>query len=96
MKAVTNFGYVIGKDMVVIRDIYVLKLSGEACRAMLDDTLIDIGYRSSRVDMDFWMNPNTNPQTGNITITMYLYMWGCFLQPPVRKPSYQLVSKSHF
>ena len=50
--------------MIVIMAMYVLKSSVSACIAMLDETLLDVGYKPSREDMDIWMDPKTNPQNG--------------------------------
>ena len=44
--------------------LYVLKSSGAAWRAILDETLLDLCYKTSGVDMDVWINPNTKPQIG--------------------------------
>mmetsp|Transcript_15996 Transcript_15996/g.23839 ORF Transcript_15996/g.23839 Transcript_15996/m.23839 type:complete len:1130 (+) Transcript_15996:7540-10929(+) len=63
-KAGTEFGSDKGKVMVVIRALYGLKSSGAAWRAMLAETLLDLGYKPSRADMDVWMKPETNPKTG--------------------------------
>ena len=44
--------------------LYGLKSSGAAWRSMIAQIHIEIGYKPSRVDMDVWMNPETNPQNG--------------------------------
>ena len=54
-KACTKFGNDKRKVMIVIRDLRASR------RAMLVDTLLDLGYKPSREDMDFWMNPETKP-----------------------------------
>ena len=64
MKPVTNFGKDKGKAMTVIRSLCILKSSQLSWRAMLADTLLDLGYKSSRVYMDVWMNNETYPRTG--------------------------------
>ena len=50
--------------MMVTRDLYVLNLSGAAWIAMIFETLLDLGYKTSRAYLDVWMKPKTNPQTG--------------------------------
>ena len=49
--------------MIVFRALYGLKSRGAAWRAMLAETLTDLGYKQSRADMDVWMKPETNPVT---------------------------------
>ena len=49
--------------MIVIRDLYGLKSIGAARRAMISETLIDLGYKPSRADMGVCMNPKNESQT---------------------------------
>ena len=49
--------------MIVMRDLYCLKSSGSAWRAMIDEMLLDLGYKPSIADMDVRMKTETNPQT---------------------------------
>ena len=48
-----------GKVMLVVHELYGLKSSGAAWRQMLDQTLIDIGYVSSKADPDVWLKAKT-------------------------------------
>lgn len=50
--------------MIVIRDLYGLKSIGAAWRAMISETILDLGYKPSIEDMDIWMKPDTKPQSG--------------------------------
>ena len=50
--------------MILIRALFELKSSGLARKAILYGTLLDLGYKPSRADMDVCMNPETNTQTG--------------------------------
>ena len=56
-----EFGTDSGCIMVVKRALYGLKSSGAAWRAMLAQTLMDLGYKSSRADPDVWIRPQTKP-----------------------------------
>ena len=47
--------------MIVKRALYGLKSSGAAWRAMLAQTLMDLGYKSSKADPDVWIRPQTKP-----------------------------------
>ena len=50
--------------MIVIRDLYGFKSSGALWRDIIAETLLDLDYKPSRLDMYVWMNPETNQQTG--------------------------------
>eukprot|EP00980_Cylindrotheca_fusiformis_P018127 scaffold5838_cov169-Cylindrotheca_fusiformis.AAC.1 len=57
-----EFGSDVGKTMVVVKKaLYGLKSSGASFRAMLAQTIYDIGYRPSKADPDVWMRPATKP-----------------------------------
>ena len=60
----TEFGSDKGKVMIIVRALYGLKSSGAAWRAMLAESLSDLGYKQSRADMDVWLKPETNPVNG--------------------------------
>ena len=49
--------------MIVIRDLYGLKSSGEAWISMLGEMLLYLGCKPSRSDMDVWMKTENNLQT---------------------------------
>ena len=50
--------------MTLIRALYGSNSSGPAWRAMIAKTLLYLDYKPLRSDMNVWMNPETNPQTG--------------------------------
>eukprot|EP00980_Cylindrotheca_fusiformis_P015627 scaffold4484_cov57-Cylindrotheca_fusiformis.AAC.1 len=56
-----EFGSDVGKTMVVKKALYGLKSSGASFRAMLAQTIYNIGYRPSKADPDVWMRPATKP-----------------------------------
>ena len=56
-----EFGTDQGSVMLVKRALYGLKSSGASWRAMLAQTLIDLGYTSSKADPDVWIWPQTKP-----------------------------------
>ena len=43
--------------MIVVRALYGLKSSGASFRALLAETLYDIGYTPSKADSDVWLRP---------------------------------------
>ena len=47
--------------MIVVRALYGLKSSGASWRAMLAQSLTDIGYTSTRADLDVWIWPAFKP-----------------------------------
>ena len=49
--------------MILIRDLSDLKSSRDSWIDILDENLLYLGYKPLISDMDFWMNPNTNPIT---------------------------------
>ena len=51
----TEFGSYTGKIMIVVRALYGLKSSGAVFKALLDETLYDIGYTLSKADPDVWL-----------------------------------------
>ena len=51
----TEFGSEKGKVMLVVRSLYCLKSSITSWRQMLDQTLRDLGYVSSKADPDVWL-----------------------------------------
>ena len=56
-----EFGTDQGSVMIVKRALYGLESSGAAWRAMLAQTLTDLGYRSTKADPDVWIRPQTKP-----------------------------------
>ena len=56
-----EFGTDQGAVMIVKRALYGLKSSGASWRAMLAQTLGDLGYTSTRADPDVWIRPQTKP-----------------------------------
>ena len=54
-----EFGSDQGSVTIVKRALYGLKSSGASWRAMLAQTLMDLGYRSSKADPDVWLRPQT-------------------------------------
>ena len=66
--------------MVVIRALYGLKSSGSTWRAMISETLLDLGYKRSISDMDIWKKPDTKPQTGKFYFDCVLVYVDDFLR----------------
>ena len=60
-RAGPEFGSDCGKIMIVVRALYGLKSAGAAFRALLAETLHDIGYVPSRADPDVWLRPGVKP-----------------------------------
>ena len=56
-KAGPEFGSLKGKYLIITRALYGLKSSGAAFRALLAETLSDLGYKPSYADQDVWMRP---------------------------------------
>ena len=56
-----EFGTDAGSVMIIKRALYGLKSSGAAWRAMLAQTLMDLGYVSTKADPDVWIKPQTKP-----------------------------------
>jgi hypothetical protein len=56
-RAGIEFGDEEGTPMLVIKALYGLRSSGAAFRALLADTLVKLGYKSSYADPDVWMRP---------------------------------------
>ena len=56
-----EFGSDSGSVMVVVRALYGLKSSGASWRAMLAQSLTDMGYVSTRADPDVWIRPAFKP-----------------------------------
>ena len=50
-----------GKIMLVVRELYGLKSSGEDFRALLAEKLHDLGYRQSIADFNVRMRPSLKP-----------------------------------
>ena len=60
-EAETEFGTEKGMVMIISRELYGLKSSGAACRAKIAETLILLGYISSKEDADVWTMQDFNP-----------------------------------
>ena len=60
-RAGPEFGSENGKIMIVVRALYGLKSAGAAFRALLAETLHDIGYVPTRADPDVWLRPGVKP-----------------------------------
>ena len=56
-----NFGSEAGNNMLARKALYGLKISGEAFRAFLTETLDAMGYRPSYADPNLWLRPAVNP-----------------------------------
>ena len=56
-----DFGSESGTIMIVRMALYVLKSSGAAFCAHLDENLNDIGFLSNKADPDLWYQPAVNP-----------------------------------
>ncbi len=54
-----EFGSDRGKIMLVVRALYGLKSSGAAFRALLAETLHELGYKPTKADPDVWIRPAT-------------------------------------
>ena len=65
-----EFGSDSGKKMIIVRALYGLKSSGAAFRALLAETLYDMGYVPSYADPDVWMRPGMKP--GNVKYWEYV------------------------
>jgi hypothetical protein len=50
-----------GCVMVIKKALYGLKSSGAAWRALLDTTLVDLGYTSTKADPDVWIRAQVKP-----------------------------------
>ena len=46
--------------IIIATSLYVLKSSGAAWRAKLAETLMSLGYKSSKLDADVWMKRDFN------------------------------------
>ena len=57
----TKFGSEAGNNMLVRKDLYVLKRSGAAFRDFLVETMDSIGYQPSYVGPDLWSYPAVKP-----------------------------------
>ena len=57
----TEFGSEKDKVDLVVSSLYGLKSFGAAWRQMLDQTLRDLGYVSSKADPDVWLKDETKP-----------------------------------
>ena len=60
-RAGPEFGSDAGKTMLITRALYGLKSSGAAFRALLSQTIYDLGYRPSKADPDVHMRPAVKP-----------------------------------
>ncbi len=56
-----EFGSEAGQIMIIVRALYGLKSSGAAFRALLADTLHDLGYVPTKADPDVWIRPAVKP-----------------------------------
>ena len=56
-----EFGTDKGSVMLIRKALYGLKSSSAAWRAMLAQSLTDLGYVSSKADPDVWLRPQTKP-----------------------------------
>ena len=59
-----EFGSEKGKNMLVVRVLYGLKSLGAAFRAVMVETLYDLGYRPSMSDPDVWLRPAIKEKDG--------------------------------
>jgi hypothetical protein len=60
-RAGPEFGSEQGQVMLVTKALYGLKSSGAAFRAMLAQTIQDLGYKSTLADPDVWIRPAIKP-----------------------------------
>lgn len=56
-----EFGSESGQIMIIVRALYGLKSSGAAFRALLAETLHDLGYKPTKADPDVWIRPAVKP-----------------------------------
>jgi hypothetical protein len=56
-----EFGSNAGCVMIIVKALYGLKSSGAAWRALLAQTLTELGYKSTRADPDVWIRPQVKP-----------------------------------
>ena len=59
--SVIEFGSEAGQCILVKNSLYVLKSSGTAFGAHLAETLDAMGYNSSHIDPDVWIQPEVKP-----------------------------------
>jgi hypothetical protein len=52
-----EFGSKAGTVLIVKKALFGLKSAGAAFRLLLTDTLVDMGYRPTKVDPDVWIRP---------------------------------------
>jgi hypothetical protein len=57
----TEFGSEKGSVMVIVKALYGLKSSGAAWRSLLQQSLLDLGYESTKADPDVYRRPQTRP-----------------------------------
>jgi hypothetical protein len=57
VRAGAKFGSKAGSPMLVVKALYGLRSSGEAFRALLAQTLDNLGYKPLYADPDGWMRP---------------------------------------
>jgi hypothetical protein len=60
-RAGPEFGSEAGIIFIVRKALYGLKSAGAAFRALLAETLYDMGYRPTRADPDVWLRPAVKP-----------------------------------
>jgi hypothetical protein len=68
-----EFGANEGRIMIVRKALYGLKSSGAAFRAMLANTLREMGFQSTLADPDVWIRPMTHPTRKNADGTSFDY-----------------------
>ena len=63
VEAGPKFGSEAGNNILVRKSPYVLKSSGEAFRALLLDTLYEMGYMPVYAELDFWLRLAVKPDS---------------------------------
>ena len=70
----TEFGSEKDKFVLVLRALYGLKSSGAAWRQILNQTLIDLGYVSSKADTDVWIKTEKKPDGAEYIAYVLVYV----------------------
>lgn len=70
----TEFGSDKGKVALVVRALYGLKSSGAAWRALLAETLVALGYTSTKADPDVWIKSETTPNGHDYYAIVLVYV----------------------
>ena len=76
-----EFGSEAGQIMIIVRALYGLKSSGAAFRALLAETLYDIGYTPLKADPDVQIRPEVKIDGLNMWILTFMIGYGIEITP---------------